>query len=148
MAIRFGAFLLGCALSTTVLAQQGKVDPAALDDVQKFLNDPKAREEAGRKDPKAAQVEAFFRKFPPYAQTELNEIVMMIMTESGEDAIKHAKAHQQGGAQGAMNSFSPAVRARVEALQKRLMGDPQFNSPANVQMMKSFMPAFLGQAGS
>lgn len=141
------SYLLGVLLAG-VMALPGvgvaqSDDDAALGELQQFMNDPAARSENANGDPQAAQAESLFRGYPPYAQQELNAIVMMIMNESGEGATRHTDAYQTGGAQGALGSFSPAVRARIAALQTRLEQDPSFNTPENLQRMHSLFPAFL-----
>ena len=118
-------------------------DEAPLGELQQLMNDPAARSENAASDPHAAQAESLFNGYPPYAQNELNAIVMMIMSESGEGATRHTDAYQSGGAEGAFASFSPAVRARIEALQSRLEQDPSFNTPENLARMRSLFPAFL-----
>jgi hypothetical protein len=139
--------LITC-LWTAAAPAAAQADEAALKDLQNFLNDPAQRAAAAAKDPQAAQVQQYFVKFPPYAQQELNAIVMDIMRESGVGATKHIEAHKAAGAQAAYASFSPAVKARISALTRRLKADPSFNSPANLEMLRTFMPAFLGAPGS
>jgi len=42
----------------------------------------------------------------------------MIMQESGANASKHVDANNASGAEGAFNSFSPAVQREIQALAK------------------------------
>ena len=150
----FTALALAGYLYSSGLNAQGRaisddqVDQAALLQMDQFLNDPAARAAAGKADPKAAQANNFLEKFPPYAQQELISIVSVIMHESKGGAVKHQQAFAAGGALAAKSSFSPAVQARVDALMRRLAEDPAFNTPENMQMMKSFLPSFLGTAAS
>jgi hypothetical protein len=65
---------------------------------------------------------------------------MVIIQESGTDANKHTSAYQSGGAQGAIDSFSPAVRERVDNLMKKLATDPNFNQPKNISKMRRMIP--------
>ena len=130
------------------LAQDDAADAQALKELEGFLNDPAAKQAYGATHPDAKSTNDFFGKFPPYAQDELNAIVMVIMNESKAGASKHVDAYKKGGVGGAQASFSPAVKARVTALQTRLARDPAFNSPANLAMMKQYFPAFLGAPGS
>lgn len=124
-------------------AQDGS-DEAALGDLQQLMDSPAARDANAAGDPRAAQAEGLFAGFPPYAQQELNGIVMQIMQESGEGATRHTDAYASGGAQAAEASFSPAVRARIAALEKRLAADPAWNTPENLARMRTLFPAFLG----
>jgi hypothetical protein len=138
--------LLFAALAAPGLAAaQAGSDDAALGDLERMLADPAARNENAASDPHAAAVEDLLGGYPPYAQQELGAIAMMIVRESGEDASQHVDAYQRGGPEAAARSFSPAVRARVAALEQRLAQDPSFNSPANLQRMHGQIPDFLGQ---
>ena len=135
-------------LSNVALAQAADPDAVALQQLNGFLTDPQARHDYAKDKPDARQANGFLEKFPQYAQDELLVIVMMVMRESKEGAGKHVTAFKNGGAQGAKASFSPAVQQRIDALEARLSRDPAFNSPANLSMMKTFMPTFLGGASS
>jgi hypothetical protein len=42
------------------------------------------------------------------------------MRESRENALRHADAMKAGGPEAAMRSFSPAVRARIAAVARKL----------------------------
>ncbi len=148
MARRASAILLlACALlaAQSAPAQDDGSDAAALGELDGMLSNPAARAENAAGDPNAAQAEGLFAGFPPYAQQELNSIVMQVMQESGEGATKHTDAYAGGGAQAAEASFSPSVRARIAALEKRLAADPSFNTPENLARMRTLFPAFLGQ---
>jgi hypothetical protein len=127
------------------LAAAQDADDAALADLQRFLDDPAARNENAASDPNAAAVENLLRAYPSYAQQELLAIAQMIVQESGAGAQKHVDAYQQGGAAGAAASLSPAVRARISALETRLEHDPSFNTPENLDRMRGEIPGFLGQ---
>ena len=120
------------------------VDEQALKEVEKFLNSPAERKQFSetRSDAKAAN--NFLEGFPQYAQDEIIQINMMILRESKGGAVKHVDAMRSGGAQVAKNSFSPAVKQRIDALVKRLENDSQFNSPANIDRLKILMPSMPG----
>ena len=126
---------------------QDAAEDAALGELQQLMDSPAARDANAANDPRAAQAEGLFSGFPPYAQQELNAIVMQIMRESGEGATRHTDAYSAGGAQAAEASFSPAVRARIAALEKRLAADPSWNTPENLARMRTLFPAFLGASG-
>jgi hypothetical protein len=114
---------------------------AALQDLQKFLFDPAARASFSQGKSDATAANNFLEAFPKWAQNELLEIVMMIAAESMLGASKHVTAYQQGGVQGAKESFSPAVKARVDGLIQKLQSDPKFNNPGNLQHMNRLLPA-------
>lgn len=118
------------------------VDAGAIADLQKFIFDDVARRAEVNKPGNTAgkQANDFVEAFPPWATQEIFEIMMMIMRESGEKALKHSDAYAAGGVQGARASFSPAVNARVDALIKRLEADRSFNNPKNLQQMQQKMP--------
>ena len=134
------------ALAPAARAQDA-AEEAALGDLQQLMDSPAARDANAANDPRAAQAEGLFAGFPSYAQQELNAIVMQIMRESGEGATRHTDAYSAGGAQAAEASFSPAVRARIAALEKRLAADPSWNTPENLARMRTLFPAFLGSSG-
>ena len=142
------AALAGLLVLAPAARAQDATNEAALGELQQLMDSPAARDANAASDPRAAQAEGLFAGFPPYAQQELNAIVMEIMRESGEGASRHTDAYERGGAQAASASFSPAVRARIAALEKRLAADPSWNTPANLARMRTLFPAFLGSPGS
>lgn len=143
---------LAALVALLTLAPEGRAqdatDEAALAELQQLLGSPAARDANAANDRRAGQAEGLFAGFPPYAQQELNAIVMQVMRESGEGATRHTDAYDGGGAQAAEASFSPAVRARISALEGRLAADPAWNTPANLARMRTLFPAFLGAPGS
>lgn len=133
------------AFSTTAIAQTSpsndQVDAAALADLQKFLFDDVARRTYAAKKPDAAAANNYLESFPAWAQQELLDIVMMIMTESKGGATKHVDAYKgPGDAMAAKNSFSPAVKQKIDALVNKLNADKSFNNPNNLQQMQQKMP--------
>jgi len=145
--------VLPAALAALVLAsppaapgQSVDPDPAALAETRRLLGDPAAREAWAARSPQAAEADALASGFPPWAREEIDEIVMLILQESGEGASRHTDAYQRGGAAAAMGSFSPAVRARIAALEERLAADPEFNTPENMARMQALFPGFLAPA--
>ena len=119
---------------------------AALADLREFLFNPSARKDFSNGKADGTAANNFLEAFPPWAQNELLDIVMMIVTESMEGSSKHVDAYRNGGVQGATASFSPAVRARVDAFIQRLSADPAFNTPANLQKLKTLLPAISGRS--
>ncbi len=115
-------------------------DAHALKDLEKFLFNTAERQTYSKQDPKANVANNYLESFPPWAQQELLEIVMMIMKEEGEGAARYGSIASSSGAQAAGQHFSPAVRTRMESLSKKLMADKNFNNPSNLQKMKSTMP--------
>lgn len=118
----------------------GSENDAALKDLKGFLFDPGARAAFAKGNSAATSANNFLEAFPGWAQTELLEIVMLIASESMTGATKHADAYQQGGVAGAKASFSPAVRARVDAFVGKLLKDPSFNNPTNLKKMNQLLP--------
>lgn len=137
--------LLVLGMGLPASAAEDASDAAALEELQQLLSDPAARDANARSDPRAAQAEGMFQGFPPYARKELDAIVLTIMKESGEGATRHTDAYASGGAKAASESFSPAVRARIAALEERLANDPDWNTPENLERMQTLFPAFLGR---
>jgi hypothetical protein len=111
-----------------------------LKELRSFLFDASARRAFANGNSEATAVNNFLEAFPGWAQQELLDIVMVIMQESGTDAMKHSAAYQSGGTQGALESFSPAVRERVDNLMKKLSTDPNFNQPKNISKMRRLLP--------
>jgi len=127
-------------------SQPSANNAAALADLRAFLFNPTARKDFSNGKSDATAANNFLEAFPPWAQNELLDIVMMIVTESMEGSSKHVDAYRNGGVQGATASFSPAVRARVDAFIQRLSADPAFNTPANLQKLKTLLPAISGRS--
>ena len=119
---------------------------AALADLRGFLFNPSARKDFANGKADATSANNFLGAFPQWAQNELLEIVMTIATESMLDASNHVDAYKNGGVQGTMTSFSPAVRARVDAFIQKLSADPSFNTPGNLQKLKNLMPQLGGRS--
>lgn len=134
MAVRWiGAVLVALILagSQPALGQgrtQTAADEQANNDLEKFLFASTQRQAFSQGNQKAQQANDFLERFPPWAQQELLEIVMMIMRESGEGAMKHGTAYQAGGHGAAMGSFSPAVKAKIRALSQKLNADKKFDA--------------------
>jgi len=136
--------LFALALSPAPAARaQSADDEAALGELERFLDDPAARRENAAGNPDAAAVESSLQRYPAWAQKELVAIALEIMRESGAGAQKHVDAYGHGGAEAASASFSPAVRARISALEARLAGDPSFNTSDNLSRMREEIPGFL-----
>jgi len=54
----------------------------------------------------------------------------MIMQESGANASSHVDAMNKSGAEGAFNSFSPAVHREIQELAQDLERNPEFMKKA------------------
>ena len=112
-------------LANTTFAQD-KTHEAAMSMLRDFFADPAARADYASKNPAALQAEQNLAQFPPNIQKRLEKIVLMIMQESGANASKHVDAKNTSGAEGAFNSFSPAVQREIQELAKELERDPAF----------------------
>jgi len=109
---------------------QDKNHEAAMSMLSSFFADPAARADYASKNPQALQAEQSLSQFPPNIQKRLEKIVLMIIQESGANASKHVDAKNTSGAEGAFNSFSPAVQREIQALAKELERDPEFMKKA------------------
>ena len=90
----------------------------ALAELRKFLFDASARKGFAAQDPAAGRAESDLSRYSPEIQQELLEIVMMIMTESkGNPGAASLNAANPAGA---MQSFSPAVQARIQAVARKI----------------------------
>ena len=143
--LAFHSFIGETALAEST-SRPSADNAAALADLREFLFNPTARKDFSNGKSDATSANNFLEAFPPWAQNELLDIVMMIVTESMEGSSKHVDAYKNGGVQGATASFSPAVRARVDAFIQRLSTDPTFNTPANLQKLKTLLPAISGRS--
>jgi len=145
-----GLFLTVALISTPAMSHDAGSNQAtgvALTELRSFLFDASARRAFANGNSEATAVNNFLEAFPGWAQQELLDIVMLIMQESGTDATKQVSVYQSGGAQGAMASFSPAVRERVDNLMKKLATDPNFNQPKNINKMRRTMPVLKHSQG-
>lgn len=111
-------------------AAQDKTREAAMSMLKDFFADPAARADYASKNPAASQAEQSLSQFPPNIQKRLENIVLMIMQESGENASRHVDAMNASGAEGAFNSFSPAVQREIENIARELEKDPEFMKKA------------------
>jgi len=133
--LRAGRLIAGFVLTVFVgsgpASAQTTQDQEALNAVRALLFNDTERKALGATDPKARDANNYLEQFPADAQQEILEIVMLIMTESGEGALKHGDAFNKGGAAGAMKSFSPEVQKRIKALGEKLNKDPKFKKSQN-----------------
>ncbi len=136
--------LLLTLLSSIHLNAQGRtsemIDQKALSELQSFLNNPSERGKFSKKRPRAKEVNGFFESFPEDAQADLNDIVMSIMRESKDGASKHVQKYNQGGIDGALNSFSPEVQKKIKALTEKLTNNPNFNNAENLKVLEGLKP--------
>jgi len=146
--IVFAVLVIAASQSTpAAFAQFDTSDGAALRDLEQFLNSPQQRAAFSQGNSQATQANNFLNAFPAWVQQEIIDINMAIMRENSAGAMQHHQAMMNGGVPGAMASFSPAVRSRVQALVSRLEADPSFNNAANLGMLKMMMPMFLVSPG-
>lgn len=129
----------GLNVATSVFAQSA--NEQALGDLRKFLFDPQARASFVHGKADASAANHFLESFPPWAQQDLLEIVMMVVTEEGANADRRSQTLARSGGLAAKNSFSPPVQAKIEALFRKLEKDPAFNNPRNLEQMKRKMPS-------
>ena len=116
-------------LANNALAQD-KTREAAMSMLKDFFADPSARTDYASKNPAALQAEQSLSQFPPNIQKRLENIVLMIMQESGANASRHVDAGKISGPEGAFNSFSPTVQKEIQELAKELERDPEFMKKA------------------
>ena len=109
---------------------QDKSHEAAMSMLRNFFADPAARADYASKNPGALQAEQNLAQFPPDIQKRLEKIVLMIMQESGANASRHVDTMKTSGAEGAFNSFSPAVQREIQELAKELERNPEFMKKA------------------
>ena len=125
----FGIIVLSVSLfiftATNVFAQD-PTHESAMSMLRDFFADTLARADYASKNPAALQAEQNLAQFPPNIQKRLENIVLMIMQESGANASRHVDAMNTSGAEGAFNSFSPAVQREIQELAKELENDPEF----------------------
>ena len=109
---------------------QDKSHKAAMSMLRDFFANPAARTYYASKNPAALQAEQNLSQFPPNIQRRIEKIVLMIMQESGTNASRHVDAMKTSGAEGAFNSFSPAVQREIQELAKELERNPEFMKKA------------------
>ncbi len=96
----------------------GEHEDRALAELRKFLFDASARKGFAAQDLAAGRAESDLSSYSPQIQQELLEIVSIIMTESkGNPGAASLNAVNPAGA---MQSFSPAVQARIQAVARKI----------------------------
>ena len=121
-----GITVFALVLSANVVIAQDKTHEAAMSMLKDFFADPAARADYASKNPAALQAEQNLAQFSPNIQKRFGKIILMIMQESGANASRHVEAGKNSGAEGAFNSFSPAVQGEIQELAKELERDPTF----------------------
>ncbi len=124
------AAIFALVFSTNIGFAQDRSHEAAMSMLSNFFADPAARADYASKNPQALQAEQSLAQFPPNIQKRIEKIVLMIMQESGANASRHVDAKNASGAEGAFNSFSPAVQREIQALARELEKDPEFMKKA------------------
>ncbi len=117
---------LAVALASGVAHAQDHHDEVALMQLQSLLLNDVVRRAAAGQSEEGMKANQKLESMPPYAQKEILGIVMAIMKARREAASEHVDAFQASGPEAAVLSFSPAVRARIQALSKRLAADENF----------------------
>ncbi len=127
LTLRIAASLsLALPLVSGVAHAQDHHDEVALLQLQSLLMHDVARRAAAGQSEEGMQANQKLESMPRYAQKEILGIVMAIMEAQRKTASVHVDAFQTSGPEAAAMSFSPAVRARIQALSKRLAADENF----------------------
>jgi hypothetical protein len=125
-------------LVSTLVAVRGFADEAhdqAIQSLQSFLFNAPERRAFANQNPKAQEANNYLESFPSWAQQEILEIIMEVMKQEGENASRYGNIAATSGAEAAGQQLSPALRARVAALAKRLKSDPLHETYANLRML-------------
>ena len=105
---------------------EDKVHDAAVSMLADFFADPAARADYAATHPDALKAEQSLAVFPPAIRKRIENVVLMIVKESGAGATRHIDAASSAGPEGAFRSFSPAVQREIEAIARELEKDPEF----------------------
>jgi hypothetical protein len=125
-----GWALLFLVLVAGAASAQESSHEALMSMLTAFFADPAARADYAAKNPEAMKAEQELAKFPPGIQRRLEKVVLMIMQESGANAVSHLDAANRSGPEGAFNSFSPAVQREIQDIARELEKDPGFTKSA------------------
>jgi hypothetical protein len=109
---------------------QDNAHTAAVSALTSLLADPVARVDSGVKGPEALKAAQLLMAFPPHIQRRLENVILMILQESGTSSNSHVDALNISGPKGAFQSFSPAVQREIEAMARELEQDPEFMKKA------------------
>jgi hypothetical protein len=109
---------------------QDPAHEAAMSMLKNFFADPAARADYASKNPEALRAERNLSQFPPNIQKRLENVILMIMQESGANAIRYVDAMKTSGAEAAFDSFSPAVKREIQDIARELEKDPEFMKKA------------------
>jgi hypothetical protein len=121
-----GFVILFLGISVSNGLAQDDAHQAAMSALASFFADPAARADYASKNAGALQAGQSLLAFPPNIQKRLENIILMIMQESGANAVRHVDAAKTSGPEGAFNSFSPEVQREIQNLAKELERDPEF----------------------
>jgi hypothetical protein len=129
--------LTGCiiavfAISVGSVFAQDNAQTAAMSALTTFLADPAARADSVSKDPEALKAAQLIMAFPPHIQKRLENVVLMIVQESGINPNSPVDAMNRSGPEGAFQSFSPAVQREIQAIARELEQDPEFMKKAGM----------------
>ena len=126
LAIGVTASLTLAPLAPGVANAEDRHDQVALMQLQMLLMNDVARQAAAGQSEQGRIANQQLESMPPYAQKEILGIVMAIMKERGAAASEHVDVLNAFGPEAAAMSLSPAIRARIQALGKRLAADEKF----------------------
>lgn len=112
----------------------------AIQSLEKFLFNTTERRSFASQNPKAQEANNYLESFPEWAQQEVLAIVVEIMNQEGDSAARYGNIATNSGAAAAGLQLSPAIRARISALAKRLASDPQFSNKDKLKRMQQSMP--------
>lgn len=132
-------FVFFSSYSSQTLANENHLQK--MKHLQDFIFNDVARKAFSDKTPESKAANDFVESFPPYAKQEILEIMLLIMQEKGMKAGDDVNRMKKSGAQSAYTGFSPAVKAKVDALVNKLKNDKKFNNPENLKNMNQKMPA-------
>lgn len=124
--IILGVIILTFAFLANNVFAQDNPHEAAMSMLRDFFANPTEQADYASKNPAALQAEQDLVQFPPNIRKRLENIVLLILQESGANAAMHVDAAKISGPEGAFNSFSPAVQREIQGLAKELERDREF----------------------
>ncbi|MCE5262655.1 MAG: hypothetical protein LLG97_03880 [Deltaproteobacteria bacterium] len=111
---------------------QDKAREATVSMLGDFFADPAAITELASQPAGGSPAVRSLMTFPPHIQKRLEKVVLMIVQESGADAVKYTDTLKTSGSEGAFHSFSPAVQREIQEIAEELEKDPEFMKRAGI----------------
>jgi hypothetical protein len=111
---------------------QDKAHEAAVSMLGNIFADPAAMTELASQHAGGLPAARSLLAFPPHIQKRLEKVVLMIIQESGADAVKYTDTLKTSGPEGAFDSFSPAVQREIREIAEELEKDPEFMKKAGI----------------